>query len=77
MEIEIANSPELNHYDGGGGCREVKAKIEIAEGLSPRMKRKTALYETLGCVMGYIIPHEQIDDISDILLNVLDQLEPL
>ena len=64
----------LRYHDTGGGYRITKAEIYIDSSLPQRMKRKIALYESLGSLLEYT--HEQIDDISDVLLEVLDQLEP-
>ncbi len=66
----------LRYHDTGGGYRITKAEIFIDSSLPQRMKRKIALYESLGSLMESSISHEQIDDISDVLVEVLDQLEP-
>jgi len=66
----------LRYHDTGGGYRITHGEIYIDSSLPQRMKRKIALYETLGSLLEYCFTHEQIDDISDVLLEVLDQLEP-
>ena len=74
--ITIKLDPELKYHDTGGGFRDTTALILIDNNLSQRMKRKVALYETLGSLLEYSIGHDQLEDISDVLLTVLDQLEP-
>lgn len=66
----------LRYHDTGGGYRITRAAIYIDSSLPQRMKRKIALYESLGSLLEYALSHEQIEEISDILLEVLDQLEP-
>lgn len=75
MEIRIEKNKILRNYDSG--CREVITTITLAEDLTPRMRRQTVIYETLGAIAGYLIPHKQLEDITEILLDSLDQIEPL
>lgn len=77
MEIELHQEAELKHFDTGGGLREVKAIIAIDESLAPRQKRYVTIYETLGCLIGFAISRECREEITTILMDVLDQLEPL
>jgi hypothetical protein len=76
FRITVRMDPTLRNHDSGGGYRISKAEIFIDSSLSQRMKRKIALYETLGSLLEYSIPHDQLEDISDVLLSVFDQLEP-
>ena len=77
MKITLLQDDILRGYDSGGGCRDRSAEITIDVKLHPRMKRKVAIYETLGLLLGHAINHEQLEDISDHLLDVFDQLEPI
>ena len=73
MEITLTKS-DISEYDTGGGTREVEAVITIDSKLSPRLQRQVAIYETLGCMLGYALTHEQLETITDTLGDVLDQL---
>lgn len=77
MEIEVTRVKDLSLHDTGGGTRDVKAVITVDDNMPPRMQRKVVLYETIGLVLGYIMTHEQVDDFANLLLDVLDQLEPI
>lgn len=71
----VANS--FSGYDTGGGIRDVKAEITIDSRLHPRVKRHLAIYEALGCALGFCFSHEQLEDLTDLIIDVLDQLEPI
>lgn len=73
MEIHVQKE-NLRHFDTGGGYREVTAYIKIDGTISPRMRRKALIYETLGAMFDYTFTHEQIEDIADTLNDALDQL---
>ena len=77
MEIDLIRDKSLSPHDTGGGVRVVKATIIIDENLPPRMQRRIAIYETLGCCLGYVLPHDQIENLSDALMDVFDELEPI
>ena len=66
----------LRYHDTGGGYRITRGEICIDASLSQRMKRKIALYESLGSLLEFCLSHEQLEEVSDILVDVLDQLEP-
>lgn len=74
MEIEVRKEQVLAHYDGGGGAREVSATIYIDLTKPGRMQRQILIYEVLGCCLGYVMPHEEIDELASILVDALDQL---
>lgn len=74
--VTIILDPEIKYYDTGGGCRETTSVIHIDESLSQRVKRSVAIYETLGSLLEYTVSHEQLEDITGVLVDVLDQLEP-
>ena len=77
MEVIVEVNKSISNYDTGGGTREVKAVITIDENLSPHNKRKVVLYETIGCCLDFVLPHEQMESLAETLLSALDQLEPL
>ena len=77
MEIEIKQDSILTQFDTGGGTRELHAVITIDETLSPRQKRSVAIFETLGCLLSYVVTKEIREEITGLLVDVLDQLEPL
>jgi len=77
MEIELVRVTDLSLHDTGGGTRDVKSVITVDDNMPPRMQRKVVLYETIGLALGYVLSHEQVDDLASLLLDVLDQLEPL
>ena len=77
MEITIKTNPNLSQYDTGGGIREINAVITIDETLSPRLKRQVVIYETLGCLLGFVLEHNQLEDITEVLVDALDQLDTL
>jgi hypothetical protein len=74
--ISIYLDDVVRYHDCGGGYRTTRGEIYIDSSLPQRMKRKIALYESLGSLLEYSLTHEQIEDISDVLLSVLDQIEP-
>jgi len=75
MEIEVIRDVNLGLFDTGGGFREVRAKITIDDSLSPRMKRHTLIFETIGACLGFAIPHKERHELTDTLIDALDQLE--
>jgi len=77
MEIIVNKDKDLSNYNTGGGTRDLTAVITLDDTLSPRMKRHTLIYETLGIMLGYAIAHEQLEGLADILVEALDQLEPV
>ena len=77
MNIKVELDSSLNHYDTGGGVREIDVVISISDSLTPRMKRKVLFHEVLGTIFGYLLSPEQIDDVGEDLLDALDQLEPV
>lgn len=76
MEIEIIKA-DMAAYDTGGGTRQVKTQIEVCRSLHPRQQRRIVIYETSGSCLGYVIAHEQLEDLTDALMDALDQLEPI
>ena len=76
MEIKVTQE-DMGAYDSGGGCREVIANIVIDEKLHPRMKRVAVVYEVLGSCLGYMLSHESLDDITNAVVEGLDQLDPV
>lgn len=77
MEIKVSlNSGCMSGYDTGGAVRDIEATITIDKDLHPRLKRHCAIYETLGCLLGYVLSHEQLEEIAEKLTDILDQLEP-
>lgn len=74
--ISVNLDSSLRNHDSGGGYRITKADIYIDSSLSQRMKRKVVLYEALGSLLEYSVTHDQLEDISDVLVTVFDQLEP-
>ena len=77
MEIELRRDKCLCDHDTGGGMREIKTVITIDDCQSKRMKRHSAIYETLGACLSYSIPHEQLMELTEALMDIFDQLEPL
>ena len=77
MEIELRQDRAMSNFDTGGGVREFSVVITIDETLSPRQKRHVAIFETLGCYLGLVIPREYREEITHSLVDVLDQLEPI
>jgi len=75
MEIEVLKDKNIGYFDTGGGYREVRAKITIDDSLSLRMKRHTLIFETLGACLGFAIPHKERHELTDTLIDALDQLE--
>ena len=76
MDIEIKKDKNMAAFDTGGGMRQVNAVITIDSKLSKRMKRKVVLYETLGCCLDYVLTHGRLEELSETLLDVFDQIEP-
>lgn len=77
MEIKVERDNTLGHYDTGGGVRDVNCLITINGDLPLRVQRQVAIYETLGTLLGYSLSHRQLEDITDTIMDVLDQLEPI
>lgn len=74
MEITIEkNNGILGNFDDG--CREVEATITLASNLPTRRQRETVIYEALAAMLGYVIPHNQLLDITNTLMDALDQVE--
>lgn len=76
MQIRVQQE-NLSPYGLGGGTRTSSCDIVIDGTRHPREQRRILLYETLGCILGYCLTHEQIDDVADVIADALDQLEPL
>ena len=74
MEIKVNLEP-IGEYSTGGGCREVSAIITIDSTYSRRLQREHTVYEVMGAIFGYVIPHELLEDAAGILNDALDQLE--
>ena len=77
MDIEVRRNHELSGHDTGGGTREVRGVIEIDSNLHPREQRHVLIYETLGCCLDYVLPHQQLEDLADTISDALDQLDPI
>ena len=77
MDIKLQRISGLSEHDTGGGIREVSAIISIDKKLTKRQKRKVAMYETLGVLLDFSLSHDQIEEITDILMDVFDTLEPI
>jgi len=73
VEIEVRKVPILNQYDDG--ARHIECEISIAENIPPRRQRQAVIYETLASLLGYTIPHQQLEDITEMLGEALDQLD--
>jgi len=57
--------------------RTVQAEIIIDGDQPKRIQRHALIYETLGACLDFLFTHEQIDDLTDTLVDALDQLEPI
>jgi len=75
MEITILKDKDLAQHDTGGGTRDVRVVISVDASLPLRRQRGVVIYETLGCLIGFVISHEYLDEIATILVDALDQLE--
>lgn len=72
MEITVEKNEILGQYDDG--CREISIKISVADNISPRRQRDAVIYEVLGSLLGYILSHGQLLEITGQLGHALDQL---
>ena len=73
-EVKIRKE-DLSQIDSGGGYRESKTDITIDSSLSPRLQRQAVLYETLSALLSPLYSHKAIQNITEVLGDVLDQLE--
>ena len=73
MEITV-HKEGLSEWDTGGGVRDLTCRITIDSNLSPRIQRQVVIYETLGALMGQTLSHRQLEDLTDHLIDALDQL---
>ncbi len=74
MEIAVQRD-DLSALDCGGGYRLVSAEIFVDSHQSVRQQCQAAIYETLGLMLDNVISHERLQEMTDTLGEVLDQLE--
>ena len=75
MEIAVVKENGLGEYDTGGGTRDVKVVVSVDKSLSPRRQREVVIYEILGSLLGFVIPHDLIEEIVTKVIDGLDQIE--
>lgn len=73
MEFTVVLEPLTTRT--GGGTREVLSIITIDSNLDAHTQRRVLIYEALGSMLDYILSHDQLDEITYRLEDVLDQME--
>ena len=73
VEITVNKIDTLGEFDDA--CRQVNCEISVANNVSKRRQRQAVIYETLAALMGYMVPHQLLEDITHKLGEALDQLD--
>lgn len=74
-EIKVNKEEVVHHIDGGGGYRRVTAQIFIDPNLPPRRQKEVVIYETLAAMLTPPFTHEIIEELTDNLVDALDQID--
>jgi len=74
METTISFEPSLAAYDSGGGCCSLALHISIDPHQHPDMQRRAVIHEVLEAMLGYLVPHENIDRIMEEIVDALERL---
>jgi len=73
-EIKVSRQ-SLVDMDSGGGYRSVEIEVVYDDSLSRYQQRSAVIYETLASVLDYVLGHDQILDITNLLNEALTQWE--
>jgi len=77
MEIKINMVPELSPIDSGGGCCTIGVDIEVDPLSHPKTQQKVVVHEVLEATIGYVVPHDNIERIAELIMDGLEQLDIL
>lgn len=77
MDIEVNKDKALGYCHAGGGCCHITARISIDPNLTRYQQRQTVVHEALEACLGYVLSHEKLIDIEDVVCDALQQWEPI
>jgi len=75
MDIRVVKDAGLSEYDTGGGTRDVKTVVSVDTNLPLRRQKEVVIYEVLGSLLGFVISHELLEEITSKVMDGLEQID--
>ena len=77
MDIELNADKDLGYCNTGGGRCRITAQISIDPHLTRFQQRSAVVHEALEACLGYVLSHDKLIDIEDVVCDALQQWEPI
>ena len=77
MNLEVRTDEGIGYVDAGGGCCELVAVISVDPGMTRENQRRAVIHEALEVCLGYVMPHDKLCDIEDVVCEALELWEGL